>query len=52
MNYELRKLHEFIVPRLNMKQLGIPMDIGEIPKQELSFATFLNRKDAESAEEK
>jgi hypothetical protein len=23
----------FIVPRLNMKQLGIPMDIGEIPKQ-------------------
>jgi len=26
----------FIVPRLNMKQLGIPMDIGKIPKQVLS----------------
>jgi hypothetical protein len=29
----------FIAPRLNIKQLGIPMYIGEIPKQELSFAT-------------
>ncbi len=34
MNYELRELHEFI----------------EIPKQELSFVTFLNRRDAENAE--
>jgi hypothetical protein len=24
---------EVIVPRLNMKQLGIPMDIGKIPKK-------------------
>ena len=32
----------FIVPRLNIKQLGIPKYFGEIPKQELNFATFLN----------
>jgi len=29
-------VHEFIVPRLKMKKLGIPMDIEEIMKQELS----------------
>ena len=27
----------FIVPRLNMKQLGIPMDIGKLPKQGLNL---------------
>jgi hypothetical protein len=29
----------FIVLVISIKQTGIPMDIGEIPKQEIGFAT-------------
>jgi len=35
-NYEFRKLREFIAPIFIIEQIGIPMDIGKIPKQEIS----------------
>ncbi len=39
-----------IVPVISIKTTGIPKYFGKIPKQELSFATFLTADEADYAD--